>query len=294
MAGLLNTFGSLWVVFLILMPIAVVGFAIWRARARITADGLQRHLTALEEKASRVSILEFELAAVRNEIGRLEAERYQAAINAARRAEDAAKALADSRNACDRLQCEVSQSRNQIDAQAATQEDLVRSLASFRQETVEAGKTIEVLRREIGLERKERAGAEEKCRGLSESAAESRQHTLALERALQDRTRELQESRLARIAALQAASARNRQDEAEARNRWEKLEAELQSVEKESAGAEKCQLVSQAPLDDRDGQQSFESRWFVKDPCQTTDQLTRQRAEIADLKKTLEEIGIII
>jgi hypothetical protein len=86
-----------------------------------------------------VSILEFELAAVRNEIGRLEAERYQAAINAARRAEDAAKALADSRNACDRLQCEVSQSRNQIDAQAATQEDLVcqRSVKSRQQRSLQ-------------------------------------------------------------------------------------------------------------------------------------------------------------
>jgi hypothetical protein len=296
MSALLDCLSKNWYVIvpLFLMALAFVGLAIQRETVRSNAEVVQRLLKSIQEKASRNSALEGELAAARIELGRLESQLAEAELAAVRQVEHASKKLAESGSERARLKRDVEQQHRQIEAQAASLEEFVQTLTASRSQNVEAGLSIEALRQELDVERTERRRAEERLRGQTATAEEHMRRTQSLARLLEERARDLQESRLARIASLQAGCAKSHQEEAEARNCREAAEAELRLLQNQLAEAESYSGDSlRTEQNGWEPQASFERETFPPEPRHLSDQLTRQREEIEALKKTLEQIGIL-
>jgi chromosome segregation ATPase len=277
-----------------LMALVIVRRTVqWKA-ARSDASRIQRYCESLQEKASRAGTLERELAAARTELGRLESGRRQAEVAAARQLEDASRELADSRSECARHERETEQLRGQLQALAATQEDLVQALAASRRQNEEDRLSNEVLRQRLDVEGAERTRAEERFRGQAAMTEESRRRVRALARDLEQRTRELRDYRLERIAFLEAECAKSRQDEAEARNRREASEAELRSVRDKYSEAQSFLEQSQAAAQEGcEPQPPVMRESFAQGRDEINDRLIRQSVEIESLKKTLEMIGIL-
>jgi hypothetical protein len=106
----------------------------------------------------------------------------------------------------------------------------------------------------------------------------------------------------ARISSLQAECVKSRQGEAEARGRWQALEAELRSVRNKHAEAERCLSEARSTADKQSTTEHEEYEQhlvllreaFELERQKLDGKLKRQKDEIAALKNTLEMIGIVV
>jgi chromosome segregation ATPase len=104
------------------------------------------------------------------------------------------------------------------------------------------------------------------------------------------------------IAALQAECVKSRQGEAEARSRWQALEAELRSVRNKHSEAERCLSEARSAVDKQatSDQEGYEQHLallreaFELERQKLDARLKRQKEEIEALKSTLEMIGIVV
>jgi hypothetical protein len=95
---------------------------------------------------------------------------------------------------------------------------------------------------------------------------------------------------------------KSRQGEAEARSRWQALEAELRSVRNKHSEAERCLSEARSAVDkqattDHEGYEQHLAllrEAFELERQKLDGKLRRQKDEIAALKNTLEMIGIVV